>query len=559
MTAQNVTASSATIAWPAGGAEQWNVKVSSSPLENPYTDAADVFSGVVNTTPSKALTDLMDNTKHYVYVQVVRPDANCVGEWSTPFTFKTLCFPRQFPYEEDFDSYETTGAGNLPDCANICGDDKEHSYISAKSGVTGKLLQVRQVTKDHNNYFVFPALNSEDVRKLQLSMHVYTSLATATNTYKYEVGVMTNPLDPSTFVSLYSEGLAGASTAYDRVYKFDSYLGDEQGNYGGYVALHPIDYSSSTNTNAGATTLYIDNVVIDLISTCDAPNDLRTDSIGINGAKFTWNTDDKVAAHRVRIFTSADAKPNSNTFVAEAVVNDSVAEVLGLNANTLYYAFVRKECGADNLSKWSSAFKFKTECAEVQALPYYEGFEGTEPPASITERKMPDCWENLTIQGNGSNPSYFSSTAKKDGEYGLYLTYTEVDEHAGGSDVGIHRSAVVTPALDVNNLSELLVYFDTKAVSAQNKGSIKIEAVSDETSYAEAIYITTIEDITNTAWKKGYVRIADYYSSAQPYKRLRFTPAHTSICLCTGIRCGKRKYECRITCFNIPVIPFHGN
>ena len=524
MSAQDVMESSATITWPAGGAEQWNVKVSSSPLENPDTDVADVFSGVVNTTPSKALSDLMDNTKHYVYVQVVRPEANCVGEWSTPFTFKTLCFPRQFPYEEDFDSYETTGAGNLPDCANICGEDKEHSYITTKSGVTGKLLYLRQVTKAHNNYFVFPALNSEDVRKLQLSMQVYTSGTTATNTYKYEVGIMTNPLDPSTFVSLYSEGLAGSSTAYDRVYKFDAYLGDEQGNYGGYVALHPIDYSSSTNTNAGASTLYIDNVVIDLISTCDAPNDLKTDSIGRNGATFVWNSDDKTATHRVRIFTNADAKPNSNTFVAEAVVNDTIAELTGLNANTTYYAFVRKECAADNLSKWSSALKFKTECAEVQPLPYIEGFEGTEPPASITAKKMPDCWENLTIQGCGDYPSYFVSSAKKDGEYGLYLNTTEVDEHAGGSCVGRQRSAVVTPALDVANLNELLVYFDTKAVSISDPGSIKIEAVADETLDADAIYITTVDGITNTSWKKGYVRVGDYYHSVQPYKRLRFTP-----------------------------------
>ena len=515
---------SATISWSLADASKWNLKVSTTPLENPAAVTADIFDGEM-TTNSKKFTGLDDNTRYYVYVQTVRPEKECVGAWSRAAKFKTTCFPRQFPYEENFDSYETTGAGNLPDCSNICGEDAEHSYISTKNN--SKCLYVNQKAKTHKNYFVFPALNSEDVRKLQLSMQVYVG-TTATTKYHYQVGIMTNAYDPSTFVALHTEELLGSANAYDRVYKFDSYEGDEHGNFGGYVAISPQDYVTSSSST-GYTSLYIDNVVIDIISTCEAPNDLKTDSIGIKGAKLIWNTDDKTAAHRVRIFDKADAKPNSNTFVAEAVVNDSVALIESLNGNTIYYAYVRKECAADDNSKWTSACKFITECEEVQSLPYKEGFEG-RPYANITDKAMPACWTNQTIQGCGDYPSYYSSTAKKDGEYGLYLQTTEVDEHAGGSCVGRQRSAVVTPALDVNNLSELLVYFDTKAVSSSVKGAIKIEAVSDETTNAEVIYITTIDNISNTEWQKGYVRIKDYYSSVKPYNRLRFTPtANTSV------------------------------
>ena len=512
---------SMTISWPAAEASKWNLKVSTSILEDPATATADIFDGAIETTPTKKFTGIEDNTWYYVYVQTVRPDQECVGDWSRYAKKKTLCFPRQFPYEENFDSYETTGAGNLPDCSNICGEDAEHSYISTKN--SNKMLYLREVTKDHKNYFVFPALNSEDVRKLQLSMQVYTGGTTAGTIYRYQVGIMTDPNDPSTFVELHSEEFECSANVFDRVYKFDKYAGDETGTkFGGYVALTATN-GTLKNGNATTSSFYIDNVTIDLISTCVAPNDLAIDSVGTNGAKAIWKTDDKTAAHRVRIFTKEDAKPNTDAFVAEAVVNDSVAIIEGLNGNTVYYAFVRKECDAEDLSKWSSACKFITECEAAQALPYEEGFEG-RPLESITARPMPACWTNLTLQGCGDYPSYYSTSAKKDGEFGLYLQTTEVDEHAG-SCVGKQRSAVVTPAFDVENLSELLVYFDTKAVSAQYKGSIKIEAVSDETSAAEAIYITTIDNISNKEWSKGYVRIGDYYTSAKPYKRLRFTPS----------------------------------
>ena len=517
---------SMTIAWPNAEASKWNLKVSTSILEDPATATADIFDGTIENTPKKKFTGIEDNTWYYVYVQTVRPDKECEGDWSRYAKKKTLCFPRQFPYEEDFSSYETTGAGNLPDCSNICGQDADHSYITTKTGVTGKLLYLREVTKDHKNYFVFPALNSEDVRKLQLSMKVYTGGTTAEVIYRYQVGIMTDPNDPSTFVALHSEELECSANVYDRVYKFDAYAGDESGTkFGGYVAITP-NNGTLKNGNATTSSFYIAKATIDLISTCVAPTDLKAsaDDISTNNVKLSWTTDDATVAHRVRIFDNEEAKPNSNTFVKEVVVSSNEATIDGLNGNTVYYAYVRKECTDDDQSKWCSALKFITECEPLQALPYVEGFEG-RPYANITDKAMPACWTNIMIQGVDKYSSYYSTSAKKDGEYGLYLQTTVVDEHSGETYTGRQRSAVITPALDVNNLSELLVYFDTKAVSTQYKGTIKIEAVSDETSAADAIYITTIENISDKAWSKGYVRIGDYYTSAQSYNRLRFTPS----------------------------------
>ncbi len=514
---------SAKISWEKGKTENaWNLKVSTKELADPSAETADAFDAKV-TEQTRALTNLEGNTKYYVYVQSVDEVLECEGKWSNATVFRTLCKLQTFPYEEDFQSYETTGAGNLPDCATICGEDANHSYISTK-GTGNKALYINQKAKEHKNYFVFPALRTDDVRKLQLSMQVWVG-STATSTYRYQVGIMTDPNDPSTFVSLHNEELLGSSNPYDRSYKFDNYQGDETGTkFGGYIAISPRDYTLA-NGNTGYTSMYIDNVSIDFIETCIKPIDLQTDSVGIYGAKLIWNTDDKTADHRIRIYNDPEAKPTSDDFVVEKVVNDSVAVIeSGLQALTKYYAFVRKECAENDLSKWSSAFAFKTECPETRAIPYEENFDGdTEPIGDY-------CWASFMVQGPaGCTTDYnskMSTSAKKDGTRGLYLQYTEVPSQAGGSCVGTHRSAAITPVLDVENLNELLLYFDVKRSGSFDAG-VKIEAVSDETISADAIYITTINDITAN-WQKAYVKLSDYYTSVMPYKRLRFTTTTAS-------------------------------
>ena len=507
---------SAKIAWEKGKTEnKWNLKVSTTELEDPSAATADVFDGQVS-EQTKTLENLDDNTLFYVYVQSVDETLECTGKWSNAKTFKTTCKKQTFPYEEDFESFET-GSGKDLGCFIQCGDDANASYVSTK-GTNNKALMLRQVTKDHNNYFVFPALAVDSVKRLQLSMQVYVG-TTATNTYPFEVGVMTDPTDPSTFVATHNEALKGQSTAYDRAYTFEGYKGDDKGNFGTFIALKPLNYKNASGTEYANNSIYIDNVSIDFIETCVAPTDLKTDSVGTYGALFSWATDERTATHRVRIFDDPSIKPNNAGWIAEKVVNDSVALIEGLNSLTTYYAYVRKECATDDNSKWTSAYQFKTDCPAKREIPYEEGFEGTTEPLADY------CWASLMVQKpSGCTTDYSakaSTSAKKDGERGLYLQYTTVPSQAGGSCVGTHRSAAITPVLDVENLNELLLYFDVKS-SGTTKAGVKIEAVSDETISADAIYLTTINDIT-ADWQKAYIKLADYYTSVQPYKRLRFT------------------------------------
>lgn len=510
---------SAKLSWAKSKTEtKWNLKISTSELTDPENETADFFDGQVD-AQTKALDGLEGNTNYYVYIQTVDEAKSCVGDWSSATVFRTLCKLQTFPYFEDFESY-ASGTGNLPDCANLCGEDADHSYVNSNT-TYGKRLYINQKTKEHKNYFVFPALRTDDVRKLQLSMQVWVG-TTATSTYRYQVGIMTDPNEPATFVSLHNEELLGASTPYDRSYKFDNYAGDEMGTkFGGYIAISPRDYTTKSGTT-GYTSMYIDNVTIDFIETCTKPIDVAADSIGSFGVKLIWKTDDKTAAHRVRLFTSPDVDPSNDAFAAETVVNDSVAVVENIGANTVYYAFVRKECGGENgNSKWSSAFMLHTNCAPAQAMPYEEGFEAS------TAGQAPDCWTSLLLSGSGAKTQIITSA-----DYVFSgtkaMSVNKAYSQSGPSSYTIGQAAAVTPALDIESPKDVLIYFDLKSGSTtHNQVSLRIEAVSDETANADVIYITTVEDITTT-WKKAYIKVADYYTSAQSYKRFRFTPQTTA-------------------------------
>ena len=500
---------SATITWPASGAEAWNLKVSTTELADPDAATADIFDENV-TSNTKTLSKLEGDTKFYVYVQTSRPEKSCVGEWSVPVEFKTWCKAVPFPYVQDFNDIPTSSRDL--GCITQCGPDHD-SYVSSGA------LWVRQITKGNKNYIVLPAMDVDDIRKLQLNVLVKPGGTTTTTKYYYEIGIMTDPTKPSTYVMQHVDSLFGSSNYTDKAYTFKNYPGDEDGNRGKYIAFLPIEYKTTSSDGAGS--IYIDDVLIDYVETCATPRELQAPSADVqsSSAKLIWKTDDKTAKHRVRLFTSKDADPDNDEFVAEKIVNDSVVIFDGLTDNTIYYAFVRKECSESETSMWSRvACSFRTECAPVKSIPYEEGFE------SGTVNTAPDCWTSLLRSGSNSAKAQITTYSAGVFSGAQAMSVNKYCAQQGSSSFTLGQASAVSPKLDIESPKDLLIYFDVCSGSTvHNRISLLIEAVSDNTNEAAAVEITTLEDITTT-WKKAYIVVKDYYQSEQPYQYIRFTP-----------------------------------
>jgi len=524
-----IEATSAIVLWTKAGEETaWNLKVSTTPLSSPADATADIFDGQV-TSVTKALTNLEPNTTYYVYVQTVRADKNCVGEWSLGMSFTTLCLPMALPYVEDFEGFEKEA---VPDCFTLSGDVKDKTATSIDElSYKDKALDLSQTDIDKKNYCAFPLLDCTDASELQLRMLVMpSSLGKTTdpiekcNRYFYEVGVMTDPNDPTTYVAMYTDSVIadGTKIGKDKYYSFAKYAGDEMGKKGKYVAIKVLPYRNSSNKEY-AGSIYIDDVKIERVASCTPPTEVRVVEFDNDTVALTWNATDKTGNFRIRIFDIANANPDVDTPVKDVVVKDTTSAVIkDLNGNTVYYVFVRKECSTTDVSTWSHYTMWHSDCEELQTMPYVETFEG------CVESNIPNCWSQImqtfsNPHGGGTTKIIISvaSGAAKDSKLGLKIEY-----NSSGS-TGKKAASAVTPQLNITSFKDVVMYFDAK--TSYSKTGLKIEAVESPSPDAAAIEITTIEGIDNTGWKTYYIDLADYYTSAQEYQYLRFTPTNYTI------------------------------
>lgn len=531
----DITDGGATINWVKAADETaWNLKVSTTELDDPSEATADAFDGLV-TVNSKTLTGLLDNQNYYVYVQAVNPAKECVGAWSTVRTFKTLCKPVALPLYLDFEEYEAVNI--IPDCSTISGDEIAYGTASTNTlaGVgtcDGSAYKVRVYSaKDKSNYWALPKLDVVDIRKVAISMQMTGSTSTYSNLYSaiwhpFEIGVMTDPSDPSTFVAVVKDSLNGLQSPAvwsEHAYELTNYVGDDKGNMGKYIAIHPLN-NYSINKSSGARSesgcyLYIDNILIEEIPDCASPKGLNLSENWGDSIVLAWDDKQTGVSYEAIVMASADAVPGVDTPVATATSAEKSVKLTGLNTNTVYYAYVRTLCGAKGESAWSNAFKFRSECGEGISLPYYDTFEGL-----VSGNPVP-CWGQITStytpEGAPSSAATtltatVSTTYKKDGAASLKV------------DCNSNKSAkAITPILKVASLKDVMVYFDAYSTAA---AKLVIEAVSDGSEDAEAIPLVSV-DVPKSTWKFYTIDLGAYYTSAQPYKQIRFLASAATVYL----------------------------
>lgn len=533
-----ITSNSATILWKQAGEEKaWNLKVSTKPLVSPSDSTANVYDGQV-TSMTQVLNGLQANTTYYVYVQSVRTDKNCVGEWSQELAFTTLCLPATLPYTENYEGYNSE---DIPGCYTLSGNvaDKTAASVGTLSWYTGgKALKIAQVNKENKNYCALPQVECDSINQVQLQMLVMPSACGSVSTeekycsrYFYEVGVMTDPNDPATYVSMFVDSVIADGTTYgkDKYYSFQKYSGDDFGGKGKYITIKALTYKSISSYNGNvyeyAGTIYIDDVKIERIVPCAPPTNLKVLEFDNDTVALTWSALDKNSNFRIRIFDKPNANPDVDACVKDVVVKDTTSAVIkDLNGNITYYAFVRKECGDSDFSTWCLYTKWHTDCEDIQALPYVDTFE------EYATQAIPNCWSQITdtYTNNSSGQCSGTSTAKvtvsESTGYGRFMDIKYGDE--GCSKKGAAKA--ITPKLNISSFKDVVLYFDARTSSSRSNVELLIEAVESPALDANAIAITTIKNISQD-WLTYYFDLADYYESAQPYQYLRFTPSIGSV------------------------------
>ena len=337
-TVGTVTASTANIAWTAGGNEtEWEVVYGASgSIIDPEMETPEYLQ-----TAGLSLTNLSPSTLYTVYIKAICSSENSV--WM-PFSFRTDCGEiSTLPFTDNFDTYGT-GTTAYPDCWSKINTytSGDRPYISTTNYSAPGSMYFYTSTSGTYNIAVTP--------KFDVNIPINTLQATfmyraSSSTDRLIVGVMTDSADASTFVPI--ETIAPATTASTWVEKevvFSQYTGNGQ-----FIAFK----NAYTSTTAYA---YIDNLTIDLIPSCPKPRNITFSNLTSEGANVNWTPYGEETAWEVIVVPTGHAISEGTTLQAST----HPFTLTGLEDETTYDVYVRAACDGGEYSAWSTPGSFTT-------------------------------------------------------------------------------------------------------------------------------------------------------------------------------------------------------
>ena len=425
----SVSDQSATISW-AGNASGYIARYVENG-ENMYSPAA-----VSQTLTGSAITitGLTVATAYDFYLR-----SNCgadTGNWIGPLTFRTEC-PASFDistqsYIENFDAYTAVTSNYTYSESNqlpICWD----FYSNGSNGPTNdywpRIYKGTSYCPTSNNnalilnvthYSTSPS--SYDARRGSMKVAVLPNfsepLYNTTIAFDARFGSASSSYDDSLFIAVVTTDSTIIPLAYyanptataDAIMHIDvdlnAYQSTLQTINNGRLA---IVYKAGSYSSSSTRYLGIDNIVVAKRSDCIKPYDaiitdyttesatfVLRDSLYTNSYEVIWSTTNDV--------NIAETENNVEYY------SDTTGTIINLTPNTMYYAWVRTNCGASN-SQWIEIGGFRTLCVALDTLPFIETFDsytegvstGSAAPTNYPNgHALPTCWNIINMSNSTS-------------------------------------------------------------------------------------------------------------------------------------------------------------
>ncbi|MBR4135858.1 MAG: fibronectin type III domain-containing protein [Bacteroidales bacterium] len=333
LTISNVTDNAADVSWySTDSVATWEVQ---------YHTAADTnwITAATVSVPSYSFTGLNPNTEYSVRIRTICSSTS-VSSWSPVETFRTECVNiTAIPYFEDFENtlnLYSTNQGTYITCWDRYASSESHyvhipSNGNAHSG--SHFLDFHQ-TPNCFDIAIMPALDAS-IDLSTLMSHFYARKTGTTGTL--EVGVMTDPADPTTFEALDTIDLSAYATNvyYENVVYFENY-----GGVGRHIAFRA--------SNADNCSFYIDDVTLQEIPNCVNPANFNMVSCDSSNATLNWTEAGNAVTWNI-LYGPAGFNPETEG--VEVVADTTTFTIGNLASITTYEFYVQSNCGGAQ-SEW---------------------------------------------------------------------------------------------------------------------------------------------------------------------------------------------------------------
>lgn len=444
----------------------------------------------------------LDDIIHYeFYVRNICPNGD-PSDWSMPVLLRVSCQPvTSIPYYEDFDSYGTRPTYNhsvFPNCWTKTGNANTHlSDLSLQYYYSWPGAMAISRTFDKYVYLSLPEI-TDTIAYLQLSFLGKFNTADGF----VDVGVMTNPMDTSTFTLV--ESVHARSTVWNEfTVPLTSYVGT-----GHYITFR--------SKGSPGYDLYIDNLLVDNAPVCVKPVNPSISNIQLHSVQMGWTPGRLETSWQVAYGPQGfhpDA-PGSSTYVT---TTDNPVTITGLADGTFYDIYVRSACADSVYSEWSSVNSFRTRCVSIDSVPYYESFDSYGTGSNYNYvNTYPTCWDKMTNSSRENNHinwyPYLSTFTHADGNASLYF-YTTGGQYCIGS---------MPPVGDNLSIDSLQVIFKIKGSS--NTGSFQVGVMTNPEDTSTFTLVQTVT-MNGNGWNEITVPFNNYTGTG---KYIAFKMVNTS-------------------------------
>ena len=443
------------LSWAPGYQENsWRIEYKAE-SDTVWTDEG-ISSSMGHTFPS-----LIPNTVYHFRITSLCSDTSLAAL----INVQTLCTIDTVPFANSFESFSTSD-NHAPSCWYMYSNMTygNYPYATTSYAHTGNQSLFVYSANGNYSYVVLPVL-APAIDSLEVSFWLFN--AYSYNNCEVNVGVMTNPEDINTFVSMGTVNLTESNTWVAAHVKLNNYHGT-----GRHIAIvSPSSLSSSP---------YIDDILVDYIRPCPRVEDVTLVNVSQNTATLAW-TGSEGATYEVE-YGSAGFAHGSGTL--ESVLLDTIT-LTGLTHNTAYDFYVRTFCDDGDTSSWSSCYTFRTNCLLLDTLPLTEGFESL--PLGWGSSRSVDfvpCWTRYFDASLSSNYPYVADYNAYDGSHCLYWYWS-----SSYSNQYIALPTVDTLTLPINSLQ---LSFYAKSNATYNTPILLVGVMDDAGNLASFQAVDTI-------------------------------------------------------------------
>lgn len=239
-------------------------------------------------------------------------------------------------------------------------------------------------------------------------------------------------------------------------------------------------------------------------ATCFPPANVAVNGITTTSATVNWVSASPVPASGYDVYFASSATIPAASAVPQYTGVTGNSQVLsGLTPSSVYYVFVRSNCGNGDLSEWSLAQTFQTACAPLTSM--FENFDSYG-----TGSIVPICWDRI-ITTNGSQTISSSSPASGTRNIYQYSTATQnptvvVMPVFTNINAGTHRLRLKARATGAGNLN---IGYVTNPLDAGTFNILQTLSINNTAYDTNSEYIINIPTTVPSSARLAVMNTAD--------------------------------------------------